>query len=201
MNEMNALGILLMIGTGVFMFLFTLISIVFYVLGALWEMKFLQKVGYDKPWFAWIPFCNFIAMGDVAFSDDVQEVEADIIHKSFPTWVFKFFTVLLVGINVVLGWIPILSSLISIVDILVYIAFYGPIIRTIAKKFNIEITAGRCFLDSFITLLSFYDVYTWSNKYQYSPYVNSSDVTDSQRFDCSGVEQNSQTVSDDNSVD
>ena len=53
MNEMNALGILLMIGTGVFMFLFTLISIVFYVLGALWEMKFLQKVGYDKPWFAW----------------------------------------------------------------------------------------------------------------------------------------------------
>ena len=57
MSEMDGLGVIALF-TGAMLFFILLIAFACYVISAIWEMKFLQKVGYDKVWFAWIPFAT-----------------------------------------------------------------------------------------------------------------------------------------------
>ena len=188
MSEMDGLGVIALF-TGAMLFFILLIALACYVISAIWEMKFLQKVGYDKVWFAWIPFANWYALADVAFSADIQEVEMNLFKKPAPLWVFKFFTLLLAGASIILNVIPIIKSLSFILNIFVYLAFLPPILKAIARKFNTTITDGRTILDSIITIVAMYDVYAFSKNNQFNPYADISDIVGSKQFDYSGFEQ------------
>ena len=155
-----------------------LISLVIYVLGAVWEMQFLQRIGYDKPWLAWIPFGNFVAMGAVAFDEDSTEEDVYLFRTKAPIWLFKYFTLLLVAANLILNMIPFVGAFTWIIDILAYLAFYVPIMKGIAKRLGVEVSDGRCILDSIITLVGFYDVWAWSENTEFSTVVKKTKYAD-----------------------
>ena len=189
--DLDGLGAFAAALTGFFVFL-VIVLVAVYVLGALWESKALTKVGYDKPWMAWIPFANWVALADIAFGADVQEVQMDILKKPVPVWIFRFFMLLMVGVNVVLGWIPVLGSLTYVIDLLAYVMFIPPILRAIARKFNVTPNNGKLILDSLIQLIAFYDVYAWSQHNEFNPYADISDIVGSPQFDYSGFQNTNQ---------
>jgi len=62
----GAMGGFLFVLVAVFYMFFMGIAVLFYVFQSLGLMGMLKKCGYHKPWFAWVPFVNVLAIGNLA---------------------------------------------------------------------------------------------------------------------------------------
>lgn len=95
------------------------VAIAVYVFQSYAHMKALKALGYDKAWLAWIPYANYYACAD-AVSDNQENVY--LFEKySVPALLFKIWWV----IAIVIGWLPINSTVIWILKSLVQIVFLG----------------------------------------------------------------------------
>lgn len=90
-----------------------------YVFYGLSHMKALKALGYDKAWLAWIPYASYFACAD-AVSQNEDNVM--LFNKfSIPSMLFKLWWVL----PIVISFLPLNSSLINIVNRVLYIVFLG----------------------------------------------------------------------------
>lgn len=96
-----------------------LLSIGVYVFYAFAHMKALKALGYDKAWLAWIPYGWYFGCAD---SVSQNEDSVKLFNKfSVPAIVFKLWWIL----PIVISFLPLNSSLINIVNRVIYIIFLG----------------------------------------------------------------------------
>ena len=152
-----------------------IICIALYIITAVWEMKFLQAAGYQNTWMAWIPICNIWALADVAFGN-APKAKLEIIKKPIPTTLFKIYPLVISLVSFVLGMIPIINFVAGIASMVLSVAFFMTILKAIVRKFNAPVTDGRIILDSWITIIGFYDLAKWSKMYPFNPYADISDI-------------------------
>ncbi len=97
---------ILALGAG-FLLIGSLISLGIWVFISITHMKALRMLGYATPWFAWIPFLNY-----VAFADSIQEGETiTILGQEIPFKFFRFWWVLCL----VAPFIPVVGTILGYV--------------------------------------------------------------------------------------
>ena len=75
------------------------IAVVSYVFQSLGLMKMLKSVGYKRPWFAWIPLVNALAIGDLADCYDNGKPSKKLGKK------LLFFSIALIAVALVYSFV------------------------------------------------------------------------------------------------
>lgn len=88
------------------------IGIPLYILTSLGLMKLAQRRGIENPWLAWIPIANVYILGKLVGSFDIGTKNVNKLEFVLP---------IVLVVQVVLGAIPFLGSLISLAAWILYI--------------------------------------------------------------------------------
>lgn len=95
---------LLALGAAIILVLLAL-GIAWYVLHGISHYKALKKLGYERAWFAWIPYASEYACADVVTKNDGDKVKL-IGSLEIPTKVFKFWWVAIIVLPFLpIGWL------------------------------------------------------------------------------------------------